>query len=308
MLPAAVWLNWRRKSVVGLSLDFQLLNMLGFTCYAVYNTALVFNSAVRKQYAALHPGQQPAVHANDVFFAVHAAAATALTLVQCCVYDRGGQRPAAASVAATAVLTAVAACWAVAVAVVPAVNPGACPESCPPQSLLTWLSWLYFLGYIKMGVSLVKYCPQVVLNYRRRSTEGWHVWNVLLDFEGGVLSLGQLLMDAAACTDWSAITGNPVKFGLSFTSMFFDVIFMAQHYCLYPASSRAAALEAMQDDLEKADWSSSTAAGAGGQISAPERGGNLQSAAGASGAADVPPEESERQALMGGTSPSQSGS
>ena len=26
------WLNWRRKSVAGLSLDFQLLNLLGFGC------------------------------------------------------------------------------------------------------------------------------------------------------------------------------------------------------------------------------------------------------------------------------------
>lgn len=29
--------------------------------------------------------------------------------------------------------------------------------------------------------------------------------------------------------DWSAITGNPVKFGLGLTSMFFDVGFVLQH-------------------------------------------------------------------------------
>ncbi len=29
------------------------------------------------------------------------------------------------------------------------------------------------------------------------------------------------------------MTGNPVKFGLGFASMFFDVIFMVQHYILY---------------------------------------------------------------------------
>lgn len=29
--------------------------------------------------------------------------------------------------------------------------------------------------------------------------------------------------------DWSAITGNPVKFALGFVSMFFDVIFVGQH-------------------------------------------------------------------------------
>lgn len=29
------------------------------------------------------------------------------------------------------------------------------------------------------------------------------------------------------------MTGNPVKFGLGFASMFFDIIFMTQHYILY---------------------------------------------------------------------------
>jgi hypothetical protein len=30
------------------------------------------------------------------------------------------------------------------------------------------------------------------------------------------------------------VGGNPVKFGLGFASMFFDVIFAVQHYILYP--------------------------------------------------------------------------
>ena len=34
--------------------------------------------------------------------------------------------------------------------------------------------------------------PQVFLNYRRQSTEGWNVHNVLLDFGGGLLSLVQV--------------------------------------------------------------------------------------------------------------------
>jgi hypothetical protein len=33
---------------------------------------------------------------------------------------------------------------------------------------------------------------QVFLNYRRQSTEGWNVHNVLLDFGGGLLSLVQV--------------------------------------------------------------------------------------------------------------------
>jgi len=59
------------------------------------------------------------------------------------------------------------------------------------------------------------------------------IYNVLLDFTGGLLSIGQLLMDCAVSGDWSGIQGDPVKFGLGFTSMVADVVFMAQHYCLF---------------------------------------------------------------------------
>ena len=140
-------------------------------CYAVYNTALFWNPGVRKEYACLHGGSLPAVHANDVFFALHASVVTALTLIQCALYHRGGQRiswPAAlgtgvAGAAITAYLAAVIgaatqgggggiAGGAFAVADAPAV---------PCGSTLSWLSFLYFLSYIKLAVSLVKYIPQV---------------------------------------------------------------------------------------------------------------------------------------------------
>lgn len=251
----AVYKNFVRKSVVGLSLDFQVLNLLGFVSYSIYNVALRFNPTVRKEYAALHGGQLPAVHTNDVFFALHAAAATVVTLVQCCMYDRGGARPARASIIATSVMTMLAIGWGAAIVFVPTVDPRHCKTSgnipCLAK-MLTWLSWLYFLSYIKLAITCIKYIPQVILNHRLKSTHGWSIWNVLLDVEGGVLSLAQLIMDASACSDWSPVTGNPVKFALGWTSMLFDAVFVVQHYCLYPNSRRKAALEAMDADLEKA--------------------------------------------------------
>ena len=39
-----------------------------------------------------HYGSKVAVHFNDVFFAVHGAAITIFTLVQCFIYDRGNQQ------------------------------------------------------------------------------------------------------------------------------------------------------------------------------------------------------------------------
>ena len=78
-----------------------------------------------------------------------------------------------------------------------------------------------------------RYIPQLLLNWRRRSTVGWNIDNVLLDFAGGSLSLAQLLLDAGCSGQWSQLIGDPVKFGLGFASMVFDTIFFLQHWVCY---------------------------------------------------------------------------
>lgn len=91
----------------------------------------------------------------------------------------------------------------------------------------------YAVSYVKLVVTVVKFTPQVVANYRNRSTKGWSIVQILLDMAGGVLSVGQLGIDAWLQGDWAGITGNPVKFMLGNVSMFYDAIFMWQHYVLY---------------------------------------------------------------------------
>lgn len=34
------------------------------------------------------------------------------------------------------------------------------------------------------------------MNYRRQSTEGWSIGNVLLDFSGGILSILQMILES----------------------------------------------------------------------------------------------------------------
>ena len=99
---------------------------------------------------------------------------------------------------------------------------------------LNTLDYLYLLSYMKMAVTLVKYVPQVVLNARRQSTAGWSVWQILLDFGGGLLSDAQLVLDCWNLRDWSGLTGNLAKLFLGSVSIVFDVIFLLQHYVLYP--------------------------------------------------------------------------
>lgn len=56
-------------------------------------------------------------------------------------------------------------------------------------SRLSFLDLLYFLSWIKLYISFAKYLPQAFLNYKRKSTVGWAIENILLDLTGGTLSL-----------------------------------------------------------------------------------------------------------------------
>ena len=82
-------------------------------------------------------------------------------------------------------------------------------------------------------MTFVKYMPQVRINYVRKSTQGWSIWQILFDIIGGVLSITQLVIDSSLQADWSGLAGNPVKLGLGNVSIFFDLIFITQHYILY---------------------------------------------------------------------------
>jgi len=124
-----------------------------------------------------------------------------------------------------------------------------------------WIDYLYFLSFVKVGVSFVKYIPQVALNYRRKSTSGWQIWNILLDFSGGTLSIVQLVGDSLAEANsqglphgWTGIIGNPAKFGLGLVSIFFDVIFMIQHYVLYRHPSSPRHSSSGQDAFSNGDY------------------------------------------------------
>lgn len=108
-----------------------------------------------------------------------------------------------------------------------------------------WLMFINFLSYVKMAVTLSKYFPQAILNFRRKSTVGWSIGNVLLDFTGGSMDIVQMILQGINTDDWTAFYGNPVKFGLGLISMVFDVLFIIQHYCLY---RNAENYELPQDD------------------------------------------------------------
>ncbi|XP_057570728.1 cystinosin isoform X1 [Hippopotamus amphibius kiboko] len=209
--------NWRRKSVVGLSFDFVALNLMGFVAYSVFNIGLLWVPSIKEQFLLRYPNGVNPVESNDVFFSLHAVALTLVIIVQCFLYERGNQRVSWLAISflvlswlftlITLILAAVGA--------------------------TTWLQFLFCFSYIKLAVTLVKYFPQAYMNFRYKSTEGWSIGNVLLDFTGGSFSLLQMFLQSYNNDQWTLIFGDPTKFGLGIFSIFFDVVFFVQHFCLY---------------------------------------------------------------------------
>jgi len=225
-------LNFRRKSTTGTTIDFPAINVLGFVGYFVSNAAFLYSPRIREEYALRNHGLTPTVQFNDFAFAAHAIVLSAICLSQFVpsvwgFEKRGGPGSKPSRFIIGVFVSSILGVLGVAFIVVAKNDPD-------PGTGWAWIDVIYACSYVKVFITLVKYMPQVLTNYRNRSTQGWSIGQILLDIVGGVLSILQLGIDSYLQGDWSGVTGNPVKLLLGNISIVFDVIFITQHYCLYP--------------------------------------------------------------------------
>uniref|UniRef100_A0A8R1UTS8 Ctns-1 n=1 Tax=Pristionchus pacificus TaxID=54126 RepID=A0A8R1UTS8_PRIPA len=228
-------LNFQRKSVIGLNFDFVLLNTIGFASYTVYNCLLFFDSEVQSEYISSFPRSPIPVLLNDVVFAAHAFLACAITGIQAIFLERENQRVSRVCIGWSTIL----------------VLSGVVTLILTLTNVIQLLTFVDSLSYIKMGVTLSKYFPQAIMNFRRKSTVGWSIGNILLDFTGGTLDLLQVALQGVNVANFSAIIGNPVKFGLGFVSIVFDIVFMIQHYILYKDAQIVGEYEEIEEEGER---------------------------------------------------------
>lgn len=227
-------LNLRNRHTQGLSRDFCYLNVVGFLCYTIFNLSMAYSPTLQGQYAARHNGQRIHIAPNDIAFAIHALLLSTVWVLQIWYYNHLRTPPPnhltssssspsqfASKVTLLAITTiiVVISIYAILILILPT------SSSHTLTSWVNWLDFMYTLANIKVAITVVKYCPQVLLNCRRSSTEGWNIWNILLDFTGGIFSITQLILDSWCTTHdfWSGISGYPAKFMLGFVSILFDV-------------------------------------------------------------------------------------
>ncbi|KAL2523259.1 Cystinosin-like protein [Forsythia ovata] len=156
-----VILNFRRKSVVGLNFDFLLLNLTKHASYLIYNASLFFSSAVQRQYRKKFGlDEMIPVAANDVAFSIHAVLLTAFTLFQ-----RGNQKVSRPCIAIVSVA------W---------LSAAICVFVALPRH--SWLWLVSCFSTIQVVMTIIKYIPQAILNFQRKSTVGFSIGNILLRF------------------------------------------------------------------------------------------------------------------------------
>ena len=82
------------------------------------------------------------------------------------------------------------------------------------------------MGYAKLTISFLKYTPAAYWNWKRKSTKGWSIFNIILDLVGATFSI--------ASGGLSTSNGlNITKMILALLTVIYDFIFIIQHYCLY---------------------------------------------------------------------------
>ncbi|XP_063729490.1 cystinosin-like [Symsagittifera roscoffensis] len=215
-----IFSNVMRRSVVGLNFDFLAYNLLGFSVYSVFNVGLYWVPYIQDEYRDENPGQLIPVKLNDVVFSLHATLITMVTISTCFFFKRDNQKVSWVC----RVFVIVSLLLIVLLAIFTMTG---------DFKRCSWLNFINWISYIKLAVSFIKYVPQAWMNYERKSTIGWSIGNVLLDFTGGSLSILQSLLLSYNSNDWPSLIADPVKFGLGFLSIIFDILFMIQHYILY---------------------------------------------------------------------------
>jgi len=192
---------------------------------------------VQDEYEDKYPDGGNPVLLNDVIFSLHALFATLVTIAQCFVYERGHQRVSRLCIGILSVI------WLTAVVAVIVAG----------TKTSTWLTFFNILSGLKLAITLIKYVPQAFYNYRRKSTAGWSIGNILLDFTGGSTSLLQMFLLAYNNDDWKEIFGDFTKFGLGAISLSFDILFIFQHYIFYRHSIHYQPQDSVLDDDDDDD-------------------------------------------------------
>lgn len=160
--------NFKRRSTRGLSFDSIALAFVSFSSLAIFVLCLAFSDSVRQQYGQRYQGQSPPVSGGDVGFSIFAVLAEVLVIGQVAAFSRETIR---LSKAVAATICAILLSWLVLVCLAAVPRTGAGDSN--SSSILQWLDVVTYISYYKLALTILRYLPQLHMNWRRGSMEGF---------------------------------------------------------------------------------------------------------------------------------------
>ncbi|KAF5303847.1 hypothetical protein FQR65_LT08104 [Abscondita terminalis] len=175
-----IYTNYKRQCVIGLHFDYWALDIVGYLSFGAFIHGMYFVKSIQKLYFERYPRGLIPVKTNDVVYNLHGTFAIIVTIIQCFIYEKGGQT---ISKTARVILGLVTVFFIISFALL-------------GVQVLPLLDFLYYCSYIKLVITILKYIPQAYMNYKRKSTDGWSIGVVFLDLNGGIFSILQMILDS----------------------------------------------------------------------------------------------------------------
>lgn len=252
-------MNHRLKSSDAISLDSVFLNIIGYWSYFITITLQLFNKKVVEEYQqAYHT--KPILSLIDFLYVSHCMVCVTVTLLQVLYYRivklKSYHEPQSSHLR-LADYKYLLTVWQkvghgtkylmllLVIIIAVSLHQGFYSHSLPLLTLTKVLTM------VKLFINCIKYVPQLLLNYKKKSVKGFPFLSTYFDLVGGVASLCQVIIDnymilAQVRTDkpinrlgveidhrlnfnmFEFITKNFAKCGLVLVGFFFDFCFLAQ--------------------------------------------------------------------------------
>ena len=67
--------------------DYLAFNVIGRTCYMIYNVGLYSVRSIKEEYLKCHPSGTNPIAINDIVFPVHGVILCLIAIIQCFCYE-----------------------------------------------------------------------------------------------------------------------------------------------------------------------------------------------------------------------------
>ncbi|CEP61108.1 cystinosin-like protein ERS1 LALA0_S02e06898g [Lachancea lanzarotensis] len=222
-----VYNNWRRNSAAAMSLDFVMLNIVGYFFLLISLSLQLFKWQNESGVADEPP--RPKVTSFDFWYCLHGFVLNLVVLSQVAMgtwlwkFKQTGSnrmKPIYAKVLTSfitvGVLSTLQLIW--------------------QQSQYGWrnsdtLAFCNKLYTLKISMSILKYIPQIRHNFERKSMKGFPIQSVGCDIVGSICSLSQLALqiqrDEAVLT-LGVAGANFGRIGIALVTLLFNFIYISQ--------------------------------------------------------------------------------